>query len=184
MRRHNFCLELSQAASFCDSTTHDHTATNQQNFWCRNRSIKSIIRNHPDIRYKTPLPPSQLVPEPKFNYMKPAKTQPIYIVVDASDHMGAQYQTVFDTIKDQLDKIFLPSLANAPESIVSILTMGGSAVNSGSSLGGYLSTVASPIAVCTKLYVGIKRDGDHFLFFFINSNFRLVAATSIDCKKL
>ena len=71
--------------SFCDSTNHDRTAPNKQNYWCRNRSIKTVISKTPDFT-STPstLPPSTNT-TPAFNYYTPAP-QAVYIVLDTSNH--------------------------------------------------------------------------------------------------
>ena len=140
-----------QANQFCNSTTHDYTATNQQNFWCRNRSVKTIINNHPDVKGKPALS-SNTNTVPTFVFLQPTP-QPVYIVLDSSSHMtGSDYDTVFNTVKDKLDGFLATgsdTLSNArPTSMVSILTMGGPRVPSTSTnLGGYLTIVQDPLSV-------------------------------------
>lgn len=69
---------------FSDETNHDRAAPNMQNYWCRNRSTKTIISNHPDLTDLDPLDAStNTVPE--FTYLLPAY-QTVYIVMDTSSH--------------------------------------------------------------------------------------------------
>jgi hypothetical protein len=69
---------------FSDETNHDRAAPNMQNYWCRNRSTKTIISKHPDL---TDLDPSDASTNtvPEFSYLLPAY-QTVYIVMDTSSH--------------------------------------------------------------------------------------------------
>ena len=71
--------------SFCDSTNHDRTAPNKQNYWCRNRSVKTVISRTVDY-FSTPntLPPTTST-APAFNFFTPSP-QAVYIVLDTSNH--------------------------------------------------------------------------------------------------
>jgi hypothetical protein len=55
-----------------------------QNYWCRNRSTKTVILKHPDFTALKPLNKTTNT-EPEFNYLLPAY-QTVYIVMDISNH--------------------------------------------------------------------------------------------------
>ena len=69
---------------FSDETNHDRTAPNMQNYWCRNRSTKTVILKHPDFTALKPLNKTANT-APEFNYLLPAY-QTVYIVMDISNH--------------------------------------------------------------------------------------------------
>ena len=79
-----FMQFMPTANRFCDSTNHDRTAPNKQNYFCRHRSIKSIMNGRPDFSSQTALP-STTNTNPVVNYLLPAP-QTIFIVMDISNH--------------------------------------------------------------------------------------------------
>ena len=81
-----FMQFMPTANRFCDSTNHDRTAPNKQNFYCRNRSIKTIMNSRPDFTSSTQNPlPSNTNTNPVITYSQPAP-QTIFIVMDISTH--------------------------------------------------------------------------------------------------
>jgi DNA topoisomerase IB len=55
-----------------------------QNYWCRNRSTKTVILKHPDFTALKALNKTTNT-APEFNYLLPAY-QTVYIVMDISNH--------------------------------------------------------------------------------------------------
>ncbi|XP_057366133.2 calcium-activated chloride channel regulator 3A-1-like [Daphnia carinata] len=139
---------LPTVSKFSDEKNHDRAAPNKQNYWCRNRSTKTVIKKNPDFNNLSPLA-NTTTTTPQFNYLVRA-SQAIYIVLDASNHTLPD-NTVFNYIKTEIAQRMIPQLAaNSPRSFVGIATMGGSVVTSNGRLGGYLTEIQSPVLVSTN----------------------------------
>ncbi|XP_046639085.1 calcium-activated chloride channel regulator 3A-1-like [Daphnia pulicaria] len=137
---------LPTVTKFSDETNHDRAAPNMQNYWCRNRSTKTIISKHPDFTNLNPSDAStNTVPE--FSYLLPAY-QTVYIVMDTSSHTLTD-DTVFNYVKSEIENKLIPQLAaTSPRSFVGIATMVGANFNSSNGrLGGYLTEIQAPIQV-------------------------------------
>lgn len=154
-------------SKFCDSSNHDRAAANKQNYWCRNRSVKTVMRQSPEFTNITPMPNTTNT-APEFIYQVRA-SQTVYLVFDTSSHTLADdvynkriscatplkintfncgFQAVFNYTKTQISQSLIQQLASAsPRSFVGIATMGGTIVNSTGRLGGYLTEVQTPIQV-------------------------------------
>ena len=73
--------------SFCNSTNQDRLAPNKHNYWCRNRSIKTVISQTPDFTSTPTALPQSTNTMLTFNYYTPAP-QAVYIVLDTSNHIS------------------------------------------------------------------------------------------------
>ena len=141
---------LIQATQFCNSDHNDPIAPNKNNYWCRNRSVKSVIDNHSDFMRLNSLAENTST-EPTFRYLSPTP-QPVYIVVDTSTHGDPSLESCFEEAKLKINQL-LGNIATARgNALVRILTMGGTAFNSSSGLGGYLNSVTEPLEVKKKTY--------------------------------
>ena len=75
-----------QANRFCDESNHDPTAPNKHNYWCRNRSVKTIVKESRDMFDLDPLSPTTET-KPTFNYVTRASPV-VYVVIDVATHDG------------------------------------------------------------------------------------------------
>ena len=135
---------LMQVTEFCNSDHNDPIAPNKNNYWCRNRSVQTVIDKSVDIRSKTPLDEDTNT-TPTFRYIS-ATSQPVYIVLDVSTH-GSSSISYFDQAKTKITEQLNLIRNERGSTLVRILTMGGTAFNTNSGLGGYLNSVTETLEV-------------------------------------